>query len=291
MIKYQYILYVDEAGDDKVQNLKPEHPTGNSEWLCLGGYLVRTDSVDTLDGIRDRIVCSIGGTSGQPLHFRNYKPKNMSKVCKELATHSARVFVVCSLKKTMLGHRNERAEAAGSYSSNQQYLYNFVVRLLLERATEFVESDAKSKGIAAPKLKILMATRRGHHFGHFKAYVLQLKRQAQSRKTFLDTREVRPDVLDYDLIDRMPASKSSGLQLADVVVSSVFQSIEQLSKGYRGQPAKHLKSIVAGKRYRPSGKLYRRNEGLTLFHTSKAPKLLSTEQAQFFQHFGFDFKN
>lgn len=141
---FQYVLYVDEAGDDKVDKLKPKHTNGNSEWLCLGGYLVRASEEGDLVQRRDTLLRSIGGKDGGTLHFRNYKPKNRERVCRLLATFPARGFVVCSYKQTMLGHSNPRAEAA---SGTRQYLYNFVCRLLLERVTEFVAQDAKRKSI------------------------------------------------------------------------------------------------------------------------------------------------
>lgn len=166
---YQYILFIDEAGDDKVENLKPEHPKGNSEWLCLGGYLVRAETEEDLEARRDALLVEVGGQNGGKLHYRNYTPQNRLKVCKKLATFPARAFVVCSPKRTMIGYSNPRAATAGT--DERQILYNFVVRLLLERVTEFVYCDAMEKGYEEPALKITMASRRGHHFDDFKKYV------------------------------------------------------------------------------------------------------------------------
>ena len=82
----QYILYVDEAGDDKVANLKPDCPSGSSEWLCLGGYLVRSTQDGKLEDTRDHLLKCIGGVPGNHLHYRNYKAKNRVKICRELAS-------------------------------------------------------------------------------------------------------------------------------------------------------------------------------------------------------------
>lgn len=183
-MSYQYILYVDEAGDDKARNLKPHYPDGNSEWLCLGGYVVRESVEAELEERRNALLREIGGQDGGVLHYRNYKPRNRIKVCKKLATYRARAFVVCSFKETMIGHSNPRAATAGG--DERQILYNFVTRLLLERVTEFVHNDAQKQGHKNPVLKIIMASRKGHHFGHFKEYVQTLLNQAKDGTTYLD---------------------------------------------------------------------------------------------------------
>lgn len=288
-MKHNYTLFIDEAGDDKAERLKPAVKNGNSEWLCLGGYLVRSENEADLTRRRDKLVVSIGGRAGQTLHFRKYKAQNKEKICAGLARFPARAFVVCSYKQTMVGHSNARAAAAGSASSNRQYLYNFVVRLLLERVTEFVEEDARENKIGNPRIKVVLASRRGHHFGHFKAYVLQLIRQATAETTYLKQKEIRPDLLNYNLIERAPASEMPGLQLADAVVSSVFQSIEQASPGYCNRPAFHLRRIVAGKRRWKNGPIHKNNIGLTFFPATKAMDQITDDQKKFFSSFGYDF--
>lgn len=285
---HDYTLFIDEAGDDKVERLKPDFPEGNSEWLCLGGYLIRAEAETELDRRRDQILLSIGGKAGGTLHYRNLKPKNRTLAAKTLVTKTfaARGFVVCSCKKTMLGYHNARAAAASV--NDRDYLYNFVARLLLERVTRYVVNAAPSHGIENPKLRIVMASRRGHHFGHFKAYVLQLINQATAGTTYLDTREIDASVLNWNLIDRAPASQLAGLQLADVLVSAFAQSIERASPHYADKVAMHLRPLMAEKkvpRWRPASKA---NEGVTFYPATQAVHLLTPEQAVFFEHFGYD---
>ena len=133
---HHYTLFIDEAGDDKVERLKPGTPDGNSEWLCLGGYLVRATAESDLERRRDEILKAIGQKPGGVLHFRNLKPGSRALATKTLASKGspARGFVVCSLKQTMLNHHNARAAAASV--NPRDYLYNWVVRLLLERVTQ-----------------------------------------------------------------------------------------------------------------------------------------------------------
>jgi hypothetical protein len=154
MTEYKYTLFVDEAGDYKAEKLKPMVSNRNSEGLCIGGYQVMSRDQESLDIRRDQILRSFGGHVRQPMHFRNHKPWIRVKVCKALGEFPVRAFVVCSFKGTMVGHHNVRAEAAATVSSRNQYLYNFVVRLLLERVSEYVSEDATKKNILLPNCSI-----------------------------------------------------------------------------------------------------------------------------------------
>lgn len=287
-LDYNYTLFVDEAGDDKVDRLKPDFESGNSEWLCLGGYLVRAEIEADLDRRRDAILKAIGGQPGGVLHFKNLHPKNRSKAVNALVTkaNSARGFVVCSYKRTMLNHRNDRAAAA---SSNQRdYLYNWVTRLLLERVTHYVANHARRNGIERPILRIVMASRKGHHFGQFKAYMQQKINQATAGTTYLATRDIDPAVLRYNLIDRATASKLPGLQLADVLVSAFFQSIEQTSPHYADKVALQLFPLMAERKTTSGRKRRKDGEGVTFFPPMEAVHFLTPEQSAFFEHFGYD---
>lgn len=286
-MNHHYTLFIDEAGDDKVERLKPGTPDGNSEWLCLGGYLVRAEAESDLDRRRDEILKAIGQKPGGVLHFRNLKPGSRALATQSLASkgNPARGFVVCSLKQTMLNHHNPRAAAASG--NPRDYLYNWVVRLLLERVTHYVAHHAQRHGIESPILRIVMASRRGHHFGRFKAYIQQKINQATAGTTWLDTRDIDPSVLRYTLINREPASRLAGLQLADVLVSAFFQSIEQASPHHDDRVARALRPLMAERRT-AKGRIRRDGEGVTFFPDRKAVHLLTPDQAAFFEHFGYD---
>lgn len=186
----------------------------------------------------------------------------------------------------MLNHRNERAAAT---SGNQRdYLYNFVTSLLLERVTRYVANAAPQHGIEKPVLRIVMASRKGHHFGQFKAHVRKLIDQAKVGMTYLATREIDASVLRYNLIERAPASQMAGLQLADVMVSAFFQSIEQTSPNYADKVARHLLPLMAERKTQFSRRLNKSNEGVTFYPDWQAVHLLIEEPAAFFEHFGYD---
>lgn len=286
---HHYTLFVDEAGDDKVDRLKPYHINGNSEWLCIGGYLVRVEQESDLERRRDEILTSFGGQAGGTLHYKKLKSANRISTAKRLAKRDcpARGFVICSYKKTMIGYENPRAAAVAT-GNPRDVLYNFVSRLLLERVTTYVTKSARRHAIKEPILRVVMASRRGHHFGRFKAYVEQLKNQAVAGTTYLDARQIDPTVLSRDQILRLPASKSPGLQLADTLVSAFFQSIEQASPNFSDQPALYLKPLMAEREKRFRGQRRYNNEGVTLYPAKGAIHSLTARQCGFFEAFGYD---
>ncbi|MEC7259605.1 MAG: hypothetical protein VXW58_17485, partial [Pseudomonadota bacterium] len=152
----------------------------------------------------------------------------------------------------------------------------------------FVAKSANEHEIKQPVLRVVMASRRGHHFGRFKAYVDQLKNQAVAGTTFLDTRQIDPSVLYRDQILRLTASESPGLQLADSMVSAFFQSIEQSSPNFADQPALFLKPLMAEREKRFRGQRRYNNEGVTLFPAKDAIHSLTPQQSIFFKAFGYD---
>lgn len=239
---------------------------------------------------RDGIRRAIGGQDGQTLHYRDLSPKNRVIAAASLITqtNAAKGYVICSCKRTMLGYRNHRAEAALG-APHKDTLYNYTCRLLLERATNFVADHGKREGIKEPLLRIVMASRKGHHFGQFKAYVMdKLVPQEIAGTTYQDTRRINPDVLRRDLIERLPASSDPGLQLADTLVSAFFQSLETYSPHHADKVALKLTPLMAKRPARYRGwRTCAAGEGVTLYHPTAA-KTLTEGQKAFFNAFGYD---
>lgn len=137
-------------------------------------------------------------------------------------------------------------------------------------------------------MRIVLSSRRGHHFGQFKAYVQQLIHQATAGTTYLDQGKIVPEVLRYNLIELAYAPTQSGLQLADLVASAFFQSIERASPHYADKVAQTLRPLMA-ERKTASGRITKRDGvGVTFFPPLQAVHLLTPEQAAFFEYFGYD---
>jgi len=164
---YGYVLYIDEAGDDGLARVKPLDENGASEWLTISGLLVRSDKenmvVDWVKSIRK----DISAQQGPALHFRKLSPTKKLRTCNLLASLPVRGFCILSNKKNMRGYNNERAATRGG----KQWFYNFCVRLLMERVTDFCYRDALENFGTHQTIKVTFSERGGHSYGQTKAYM------------------------------------------------------------------------------------------------------------------------
>ncbi len=278
---YEYVLYIDEAGDDGLKRVRPIDSVGATEWLVISGVLVRHNNeskvVDWVRGIRE----DINAKQGPALHFRNLSPTKKSRACQMIAEKEVVCFAVCSNKKNMRGWRNERAEVMGG----KQWFYNFCVRFLMERVTDLCLKDSLKRYKEPRYQKVVFSQRGGHEYGQTKAYWEHLKAQAASETTFLRRREIRHQVLRFNLVDYVPHTSVADLQLADVVASAFYQAVDVLEVRNDPAPAKLLLPKMA----RLNGSAA--DEGVILQPTPPFKAKLSSVQKNVFEHYGYDFSS
>lgn len=283
---YGYVLYVDEAGDDGTRIFKPEDPKGSSEWLCLAGYLVRREVDTELPNLLSSIRADIGANQGPALHYRDLSPTKRQRACDLLGSAPARAFVVCSFKRTMQGHSNARAAARSG--GTKQYLYNWIVRILLERVTDLCWRDSERRPADQRRVKLVFSHRGGHRYGQMKAYLELLRRQAIGKSTFIDTRQIRPDAISWHLIESVPHYQLAGLQLADILASAAYQACDKTSPNWSCRPALALKPIMA-READLSGVLRITDYGVTLLPAPYRAGL-SEDQRKLFEAVGYTFR-
>lgn len=274
---YDYVLFVDEAGDDGLRRVKPIDPDGGSEWLCIGGVLVRADfEAETVDWVK-AIRHDIDARQGPALHYRDLSPTKKRRACTLLAERPCRFFCVASNKKNMRGHDNERAAKRGG----RQWYYNYCVRLLMERVTDFCLRDSKKRFGEPRCLRVIFSQRGGHSYGQTKAYWEVLKAQASGGTTYLNKREITHQVLRFNLVDYVPHTQVAGLQLADVIASSFFQAADARGGKWLPDPAK----LLAPRMAQEAGVIA--DYGLVLQPTPPWKAALTPEQAEIFRYYGY----
>lgn len=108
--EYEYVLFIDEAGDDGLNRVRPIDVDGASEWLIIGAILIRKSKEDQLGEWLKSIKEDINSTQSSNLHYKNLSPKKRLRACELLSKKDCVFFSVSSNKKNMRGHRNEKAE-------------------------------------------------------------------------------------------------------------------------------------------------------------------------------------
>jgi hypothetical protein len=234
----QYIAYIDEAGDPGLNKVRPIDPNGASEWLSIGAIVIQADREGELVPWVQAIRQDIRARQRPDLHFRDLNEAKKSRVCAAVADLPLRCFVLLSNKKNMRGHQNPRA--ANARPSGQQWFYNWCIRLLLERVTDFVERHSLRHHGKPKHVQLIFSERGGVRYGQTAAYHDLLKNQARSDTTYLTKRIVRWRVLHPSSSRIVRHDKNAGVQLADVVASAFFQAADTSLPNWNVENAKLL---------------------------------------------------
>ena len=121
--------------------------------------------------------------------------------------------------------------------------YNWCMRLLLERVTEWAADWQMANIGGLEPLRIVFA-QRGHDWNHFLAYVDLLEMQSRNGTLFLKGKGLAPTLLDRGVWSIEPAAGNAGLQLADTVASAFYQGANHVAPNYDIEPAKALSPVL-----------------------------------------------
>jgi hypothetical protein len=214
--QYSHVVYIDEAGDEGFGKLRTDKSGGQSRWLLLGAAIVRNADDLFLPAWRDQILERFPEKKQRDLHFRNLNHAQKVVVCQEIAQRRIAGCVTLSNKTTIPGSKwAELFKRPGQ-------LYNFLVRWLLERVTNFCATDAKDLKMKG-RVKVVFSRRGGTDYQAMNEYMCLMR----------DGREKLPPAGSIDWAVFSPVdivvevhSKWAGLQIADAITSAFFNAVE-----------------------------------------------------------------
>lgn len=217
-----YLAYVDEAGDEGFGKLRQAGTIGQSRWLSLGAAIVSKENDRFIPSWRDEIVNLFPKRQSRDLHFRHLNHDQRVAACAILSSKPMGICVVSSNKETLLD--SPKMEVF----KRKGYLYNYLVRFLLERVTETVARLAQSSRQEA-QLHIIFSRRAGTDYQSMKEY-LHLMRDG--REALPPVRSINWDVLHPNSVSVENHSIRAGLQIADVVTSATYSAIDPNQFGH-----------------------------------------------------------
>ncbi len=186
---------------------------------------MRTEnSLKTVQWVRD-IKSGFKNSQRPDLHFYDLSQIQKLSVCKQLADLPLRCFVTISNKKNMRGYKNDRAEQV---RSNNPF-YNWMLRLLLERVTNYCARRTFKDYNEVRKLRIELAATGGFSIPQMQAYMSYIKNQSANNTLFLTKGDIDWRFIDIEEIKSFQAGRRAGLQLADVVASAFRQAVDTKS--------------------------------------------------------------
>jgi hypothetical protein len=209
---HQFTVYIDEAGDEGFGKLAAGPTGGQSRWLILGACIVSRENDLRLPTWRDNILARFPNTKKRDLHFRDLKHEQKIVVSQEIAKLPIGACLTLSHKVTISGSKYEET------FKKKGYLYNFLIRWLLERVTSACFQRDQNCSV-----KLVFSRRGGTDYKTMKEY-LELMRDG--REVMPPVRSINWNILDIDSIAVENHSKWAGLQIADCITSAFFSAVE-----------------------------------------------------------------
>lgn len=224
-----YVLFVDESGDDGYSTVWPIDADGASEWLVLGGVLVKAEnSRSPVEWVRE-FKRGIKGSQSPILHFYDLSDAKRLEVCQHIASKGdlLRCFVVISNKRNMRGYRNLRAERWDTRNP----MYNWLFRVLIEKASHFCAKRSMHDYGEMRSMRIELGARGGVSIPRIRVYLYKLRNQSQSGRMVVKREDISWACIDDKQIAAIPARERAGIQLADVVVSAFGKAVDRRYDG------------------------------------------------------------
>lgn len=279
---YEFVAYIDESGDPGLKRVRPIDKVGSTEWMTLSAVLVRRRYDADVKSWVAEMLGAMGSANSQVIHFKDLTDAQKLAVCTDLSQRPVRLFVVASNKKNMRAYRNEKAEKAGS----KQWFYNWLVRLLIERVTDYCFRYAVKNGLNRRHVKFVFSETGGHSYSQTAAYHELLKYQSRGGSMMLNKRVPRWEVMSFKLVEHFPHWKRAGLQLADVVASAFYHAVDNLDTG----PCEPKYAIALQDRLAFDGSDNRRDYSVILQPTPAWQVDISQDQRQIFEYYGYSFE-
>lgn len=224
-----YTAYIDEAGDEGFGKLASGTSEGQSRWLCVGACIVTHENDLKLPGWRNEILAKFPKKKTRDLHFRDLKHEQKIVVCQQISKLPIGVCVTLSHKITIQGSKWE------STFKKKGYLYNYLLRWLLERITDV----CRRSGGPGASLRLVFSRRANTDYKTMKEYFNLMK---EGREFMPQSRRIDWTLIDIENISVENHSKWAGLQISDCVTSAFFLAVEPNVYGnYEHTYAKLLK--------------------------------------------------
>ncbi|WP_084250538.1 DUF3800 domain-containing protein [Sphingomonas mali] len=271
-----YIVFIDEAGDPGIKRYSTGDP--RYEWFTVSAVVVRPRLepliVDWVREARD----GQKGRQTAVLHYRDLTQGARQHVCEIIGSKPLRAFVLASHKTNMRQHYNARL----STDERASRFYNWCIRILLERVTEWAVGQSMSDYGERRPIELVFSQRGGHNYAKLRWYLFtKLQWQEDAGELYLGRPVSRGMLLD-SRCTVTSTNQRAGLQLADVLASAFWQGANSGMPNYSTAPALALRRIIA----RPHNGAEKANFGLTLLPMPEQGQIPETDRP-LFRAFGY----
>lgn len=239
-LSYDYVAYIDEAGDPGLKRVKPIDNPGASEWMTLSAVVLSAAREAELAKWNTELLTAVNSRQLAEVHFARLNAKQKISACEYVASLPVRAFVVASNKQNMKGWNNPFAAQIPS----DNWYYCWLTRLLLERVTHWIEARSKRDYGEVRKVKLVFSERGGLKYDQLNAYYQWLRMKGQNQKLMMGN--IVYETIDMGLLDVCAHAGHDGLKLPDIVASAFFKAADHYdTRGCDTTFAEALRPIMA----------------------------------------------
>lgn len=211
-------VYIDEAGDEGFT--RKNGVWVSSQWFVIGAFIVRSTNDLTvsksLNDIKDRLNLK----PTKPLHFTKLSHEKRKFVVKTITDTGLFRCTYVAMKKEALGE-DTRLKI-------RPLLYNYCTRYLLERITWLI-------GDQRGKVNLIFENRTNTSYSDLEKYINEITNQRGNK--------IRKNVIQS--FKPVAKGQSKNLQLADAIISSLFQALEVNELGlYESSYIERIKPFI-----------------------------------------------
>lgn len=197
------VLYVDEAGEEGFKD-------SSSEWFILGGALHSNNQlkecVDCYDAFKGK-----RRQAEWHFHFQTRSHDERLGFIEAITKAPYQAMAVMFHKPSITKPENFK---------KKYYLYFYALKFLLERATKWADQTAKEP------IHLMLSSRKGLDEDNLKSYFNRIR-----TSPFVPKDDILWDILRHEEIHIKPNKEYRGLQVADLVASSIFKAVEKSEYG------------------------------------------------------------
>jgi hypothetical protein len=221
---YDYVVYIDEAGDPGINKVLPRTPGGSSEWIVVAGALIPAEEERNVSTWVTDLMKLMRSHQMRDLHFQKLNPSKKALACSFLAQKRVRLFCVVSNKQNMEGYQNLNAAKVPS----DNWFYCWLTRILLERVTHDVYHASLKRYGEVRRVKLEFSERGGLRYSQMKAYFEWLKIKSASGKVaqFVPFGDFEYSTLHPNLMRVYNHAERDGLKLPDIAASALFKAVD-----------------------------------------------------------------
>lgn len=209
---HSYIAYIDESGDDGLGRYRiPGSTGGASTWLTVSATVCRMSRDLEMVHWRNEIRSKLGQRAEKkPLHFKEMNHSQRTMASQIVSSKALRGICIVANKSVI---------PAGIYIEKNQ-LYFYLCRYLIERISWLCRDLRPSVPEGDGRVKIIFSRRGGLSYEAFRAYLLRLKGMNDPAI------QINWPVIDINGIEAQDHGKRAGLQIADIIASSITLGVE-----------------------------------------------------------------